>query len=212
MTWAALDPSSKSGFAIFSGTELVKHGRIVVPIEHYSTEVTKYSELPAQYPGNLLDAANKMVVELVNILKAEKASWVVIEHTEPSKRRFSQRFLEWLHLVLIKALEAEGIPFRYLLNSDWRQVVKCYLKHWPEHKEYNKQVGKARKKSTPTKTGARVAKIDGKVVSSIDQKKLSVILANAQFGLSLKPSQNDEADALNLGYAALTLGLVPKGL
>lgn len=206
MKWASLDLSSSTGFAIFDRDRLIDCGLIEVPIPNYDTNVSKYTQLPVNYPENLIGAASKMVEEISKVLVGQEIKFVAIEHTEGSSRRFSQRYLEWLHLCMIMKLKRLKIPYRYLFNSDWRAATGCYLKHHPDLSGFNKQVRKAKKKATPNKAGARVAKIDGKVVKAIGGKELSIIVANRRFGLEI--DSDDIADALNLGDACLRLGVV----
>lgn len=208
MKWLSLDPSSYTGYAVFKDVSLIRYDQIEVRIKNYSTDVKKYTDLPPSYPDNLMQAAQEMASLIRDVIIKEQIEFVVLEHTEPSKRRFSQRYLEWLHYCLIQEFKQLGVKYQYLLNSDWRKAVKCYLNFWPEYKRYNSQVSKAKRKSTPTKSGAKVAKIDGKVVSSIDGKKLSVIIANAKYELNLPLSSNDIADALNMGTATIELGIL----
>lgn len=206
LRWLSLDLSSKTGYAIFNDHVLESHGLIESPIKDYFTDVYKYDQLPKSYPENLINSAKNMVKMIAPLLSG--VEFVVTEHTEGSKFRFSQRYLEWLHLFLILHLKKEKVPFQYLLNSDWRLATRCYIKFWPQYKQWNGRVGRAKRKAKPTKAGAKVAKIDGKVVSTINQKKLSVILANDFFKLEVK---NDNiADALNMGRAAIELGLIER--
>lgn len=204
MKWLSLDLSSKTGYAFFEDHKLTSHGLLESPIEDYFTDVSDFTQLPDSYPDNLINSAKSMTQMVVDLLGGVEL--VVTEHTEGSKFRFSQRYLEWLHLLIIQELKNKSIRFKYLLNSDWRKATNCYVSLWPEYRKWNRQVSKAKKSATPTKTGAMVAKIGGKVVSRVDQKKLSIILANKHFDLEIK--DNNIADALNLGRAAIELGLI----
>ena len=208
MRWLSLDPSSYTGYAIFNDSELVRYGMIEIKIKDYTTDVRKYSDLPKTYPDNLMNAAQEMAAAVRKIIETENIEFVVLEHSEPSKRRFSQKYLEWLHFCLITEFKQLQVRYQYLLNSDWRKVVKCYLSQWPEYRQHNALVAKTKRSSKPTASGAKVAKIDGKIVSPIDRKKLSVIIANKFFNLSLPLTQDDLGDAINLGRAAIELGLL----
>jgi hypothetical protein len=99
--------------------------------------------------------------------------------------------------------EQQGIEYRYFTNRCWRVVCGCYVKDWPEVIVWNKNVSKAKKKAIPTKAGAKVAKLNGKIVKKIDQKGLSILLANEHFKLQL--NDDNVTDSLNLGRAAIEL-------
>lgn len=201
----SLDPSSRTGYSIFDNGKLIKFGLLEKEIRNFTFNVSSYNQLPKDYPVNLLDSSTWIAKEIMVIIKAHNIKHVVLEHTEGSSRRFSQRYLEWLHMSLVLAFLKHGIEFKYLLNSDWKKVTKCYLKHWPEYDKHNKEVRKMKKKATPTASGAKVARKDGKVLTVIDTKRLSCLLASQRVG---KEIDNDNiADSILIGYAAIELNL-----
>lgn len=211
MYWISLDPSSSTGYAIYNDDSLVDYGIIKCDIKDYKADVSSYTQLPLDYPNNILISAQTMCREIFKLVQLHQIEKVFIEHTEQSTSgRFSQRYLEWLHLLITVECKKKKLPMIYLLNSDWRKATNCYLKHWPELAKHNKEVKKAKSKATPTKSGAIVAKIDGKIVSKYDSKKLSVHVANLTYGLQLITSENDAADSLNIGTAVIKLGLNKK--
>ena len=87
----------------------------------------------------------------------------------------------------------DGKPTRLLLS----------LKAWGAS---SKEDAKAKAKAIPTKMGMLVPKLGGKRVSTINQKKLSIIIANDYYGLSIK--DNNIADAINMARAARELKMV----
>ncbi len=207
MKWLALDPSSRTGYAIFEGSSLLEYGLIEKEIKNFKFDVSNYTQLPPDYPMNFIEATSCMAKEIMLIVKNHDIKWVVMEHTESSMHRFSQRYLEWLHMGLVLSFAKAKIPMQYLLNSDWRKAAKCYLKDWPEYDKHNKEVRKLKKKATPTKSGAKVAKNeDGKIVTIIDQKKLSMLVASKYVGKTI--DNDNTSDAILLGVASLKLGLV----
>jgi hypothetical protein len=201
----ALDISTNTGYAIFDNEGLTKYGVFTIKASHYKADVKCYSDFPKEYPNNFMVAAQKIADECLRIIEENKIDRVVIEHPESAKQRLSQRLLEWTHYALVLRLQAARIDFRYLLVHDWRSVVNCYIKNWPEHQKWNQKIRAAKKKAIPTKSGAICAKIDGKRVAAINQKKLSIILANEKYGLTIK--DDNIADAINLGRAAVELGV-----
>ena len=204
-TFIALDLSTNTGYAIFKDTKLIKYDVFTRKVPGYKADVKSYKDFPKEYPINFLDTAEAIAEECIRVIQENKIDKVVIEHCEGAKQRLSQRLLEWTHFALIQRLKALGIDFKYLLVHDWRDVVGCYLKRWPDYQKFNQKVRAAKKKATPTKSGMLIAKIDGKRVGPVNQKKLSIIIANEKYGLEIK--NDNMADAINLGRAAIELGL-----
>lgn len=204
----SLDISTHTGWSYFEDGKLVKFGKYDIEVEGYKAEIKSYKDYPKIYPSNFVKAANDQLVEVKKLLEEFSPDLVVIEETNKSRQRFSQKILEWTHFVVVSYLLETKQQFVYLTTACWRRQVRCYLKEWPEYKKWNSKVGRAKQKAVPTKAGAKVAKIEGKIVSSIDQKKLSVILANQHYGLDLPLSENDIADSINLGRATWELGIV----
>jgi hypothetical protein len=204
MKLLALDVSTKTGFAVFDDKKLVEFGLIKSSRpSHYKADVKTYKDLRPEYPTDFINTAESIAKECLDLAVTHECPLVIIEHTEKGRARLSQRLLEWINLVVAKTLLDNGIQIRYLFVSDWRTVTKCYLKYWPEYKAWNSKIAKLKLKALPTKSGAKIAKIEGKIVTKVDQKKLSIILANEAYGLELK--DDNIADAVNLGRAACVL-------
>lgn len=206
----SLDLSTHTGWAFYKGGVLADVGYFDVKIENYVANIRKWTDIPSVYPYNLMTAAKFMSSKCITLWHQLGEPNIVTEHTEGSKHRISQRTLEFIHFALFSEFEEQMVigqhSIKYLLNSDWRKHCKCYIKEWPEYQKWNKEVSKAKKKAKPTKSGARVAKIDGKIVSPIDQKKLSIIIAKKNHPDFADRIDNDNtADAVNLGDAAIAL-------
>lgn len=204
--YISLDISTNTGYAIFEGSHLLKYGIFTKKVVDYKADVRTYTDLPKTYPYNFLDTVDYITYMCMKIIKMNNIEMVIIEHPEQGKQRLSQRLLEWIHLTLIRELKKSKISFKYILVSDWRKAVNCYIKHWPTLQEFNKQVRKAKANAIPTQKGIKVAKIKGKRVSCIDQKKLSIILANDEYNLDIK--DDNIADAINIGRAADILHII----
>ena len=204
MKFMALDISTKTGYAIFKNNDLVECGRVdLQKPSHYKADVKTFRDLPVDYPLCFIQTAETLATQCAYIFLRHECDMVVIEHTEKGKARLSQRLLEWINYAVVEEFRKRTIPIQYLFVSDWRTVTKCYLKYWPEYKLWNSKVAKLKKTATPTKSGARIAKIDGKIVTKVDQKRLSILLANEAYSLELK--DDNIADAINLGRAAYVL-------
>lgn len=202
----SFDLSTKTGYSVFDGDKLKTYGKITHKVQDYFSDVKRYDELPAAYPYNFIDAAQTMATACMKVVDEFPGSVIVTEHTEGSSRRFSQRLLEFIHYAFLEECRARNNKPLYLLNSDWRRQVRCYVSQWPSIEKWNSKIGRLKKKAIPTKAGAKVAKLNGKIVTRVDQKKLSILIANYTFGLEL--DDDDIADSINMGRTALELGLV----
>jgi len=201
--YISLDISTNTGYAIFDNDKLLDYGVFTRKVKNYKADVKSYKDFPECYPDNFLETIDTITAECMRIIQNNQIDLVIIEHPELGKQRLSQRLLEWTHLTLVRALKNENTPFKYILVSDWRSLVKCYLKYWPEHQTWNKEVRKAKAKATPTKKGNKIPKIDGKRVSATNQKKLSILIANQHYLINVK--DNNIADAINIGRAYIEM-------
>lgn len=211
----ALDLSTKTGWAFFKydcGTyQLAEVGTFTHKVVSYKSNIKSYMDIPPEYPWNFIDTAEAIADECIDLIT--RLGWpnLVIEHTEGSSHRISQRTLEFIHYALLRKLNEHGgyfmsANFQYLLNSDWRRACNCYISQWPEMQKWNKEVAKAKKKAKPNKAGAKVAKIDGKIVSKWNAKKLSMHIAKLYYpSFEDKITTDDISDAILLGYAAIKL-------
>ncbi len=200
--YLSLDISTNTGWAVFEDDQLLEYDVFVKKVLGYKADIKSYQDLPFNYPDNIINTADLIASDSLSLVLKHDCEYVVIEHPEIGKQRISQRLLEWTQICVYKTLSSHA-KVKYLLVADWRKQTKCYLKHWPDFQKWNKIVKAAKKIAKPTKTGRKLAKIDGKVVSKMDQKKLSIFIANQHYGLNIK---NDNiADAINLGRAAYEL-------
>jgi len=201
----ALDISTNTGYAIFEDDKLIAYDVFTIKVVNYKADVKCFSDFPKEYPDNFLLTAQKLADGCMKVIQEHQITKVIIEHPEAGKQRLSQRLLEWTHYALVLRLKEAGLDYRYLLVHDWRCQVNCYIKHWPDYQKWNLKIRAAKKVAVPTKNGSICAKIDGKRVSAINQKKLSIIIANEKYGIQIK---NDNiADAINIGRAAVELGV-----
>jgi len=204
--YISLDISTNTGYAIFHDSNLIKYGIFTKKVEDYISDVRSYKDFPKCYPDNFIVTVDAIAAFCMKIIRDNRIQMVIIEHPEQGKQRLSQRLLEWIHLSLVRELKKYKIPYQYILVSDWRKVVKCYMKYWPEYQDWNKKIKKAKASATPTKTGRKLAKIEGKRASPMNQKKLSIVIANKKYKLNVK--DDNIADAINIGRAANELHIV----
>ena len=196
----AFDLSRHTGWAVMDDEVLVSSGFFDIEISNWKNDVFKSDQFAPEFPGNYALAVQQIVEKCESIIQEWKPNLVVTEFIEGSSHRFSQLFLDWLHFEFYRKMKSLGQEYKYILNSDWRNHCRCWISQHPDLKHYNAKVGRAKRLATPTKAGSKVAKIGGKVVSRINSKKLSIILANKHFGTSVK--NDNEADAINICRAA----------
>jgi hypothetical protein len=199
--WLSLDLSSRTGWAVWYGHELQDFGLIEEIIPEFKSNIRSFRDFPSQYPENYIVSIERILLRVEEILAKYPISLIVTEHTEGSSFRFSQKYLEWLHLAFWQKF-SKNYKIKYLLNKDWRQETNCYLKRWPEFDQHNKLYAKIKKK---TKT--RVIKHEGKRIGRMDQKKLSIHIANILLKKLEKQTIKDDniADAINIGQAAIAV-------
>jgi hypothetical protein len=155
------------------------------------------------YPWNYLSAAHDTAAKLLELVVELNPDIVVIEETNGSKSRYTQKTLEFCHALLLQLLQVwaaqGGKSVVYLNTSDWRKTLKVQLS--PEDKKQNAKLSKAKRKAAATgeKLDRKALGIRGKV----NKKHVAVRWANAEYGLTLKQKDNDIADALALGAAFL---------
>jgi hypothetical protein len=180
----ALDISTNTGWALFDSnpTSLVAHGLLEVSVEDFN--VNNKPETRSIYPRNIKDAADAMALQIYNLCRGYEPSIIVIENTVRGRNRNTQRLLEWIHKSVYDLL---GSEFRvlYLDPSQWRKILELRLSK--DDKDHNAQVKK------------------GATRGKLTQKHLSVRRVNDKYNLMLKLQDNDIADAINLGEAAVSV-------
>lgn len=187
----ALDLATTTGWALFDlkSKRLLKYGAISV---ENSDEIQKASP----YPYNYIALAKFMAEQLVDFIKnnfdIEDLDAIYIEETNGSKYVFSQKKLEFYHAFSLDLLITKvGTDIRYIRSSAWRKTIG--LRMTKEDKKHNALVSKKKAKGR------------------ITQKHLSVRMVNELYSLSLKQKDDDIADAICLGRAALEGAETCKG-
>lgn len=182
MKLLALDLSTNTGWALFEDGKLIGHGHLKkVLVKDFN--VNNHPNKSKLYPKNIVDAAETVAYEVQTLLVDSSPDCVIVENTVKGKNRHTQRLLEYIHFTVSKVL---NFKFFYMDPSEWRAVVSLRLSK--QDKDNNLLVKKKKKR--------------GKVT----RKHLSVRMVNDIFGLSLKIKDNDIADAILLGWAALLNG------
>jgi len=177
----ALDLSTHTGWAVFESGNLTAKGLLEVPVLNFN--VNKKPEKAPDYPFNLLDASNQMAGLVLNLWKAHAPDVVVIENTVMGRNRNTQRLLEFIHKSVLEILRFHKVKPLYMDPSEWRALIR--LRMTKEDLKNNKLVSA------------------GKSRGKITRKHLSVRYVNENFGLAFGLKDNDIADAICLGAAAL---------
>lgn len=174
----ALDLSTKTGWSCFDDGKLVDSGTLF-KVEIRDFNVNKHPNLSSHYPRNIADAAKEVAAHVAHLVVDVAPDIVIVENSVRGRNRHTQRFIEWMHLYTLLALD---FNVKYMDPSEWRKIVDLRLSK--ADKDNNKAVKKKEKRG------------------KITRKHLSVRFSNEKFGKSLKIKDNDEADAICLGYAA----------
>jgi Holliday junction resolvasome RuvABC endonuclease subunit len=188
----ALDISTKTGWALLEedSGKAVLLDRGLLKAEPLDVD--------GSYPFNFLARLVTLSTDIYNKISELQPDMVVIEETNGSRARYTQKMLEYLHcLVLLKLhnyfIGNERISVKYISTSEWRKQLNLHLSK--DQKKNNSKVSKAKREGKSKK----VLGLKGRVTP----KHLSVAWANEKFGLNLRVKDNDIADALALGSAAL---------
>ena len=189
----ALDISTKTGWALLEGgpglvPTLLDRGTLTL-----SRKVQGYGGHP--YPVSHLLATSDMASDIAGLWVQHRPDTIVIEETNGSKNRYTQKILEWIHFAVCFHWHRDSrhTPLHYINTSDWRKVVGAVLTK--EDKKLNAKVRKLKKAGD--KAGLKVLGVRGKV----GKKHVAVRYVNQTFALNLKMKDNDQADAICLGTA-----------
>lgn len=200
----ALDLSSKTGWALLSR---VDEGKIEL-IDSGLIELGKTILTFGSYPWCYVDAATQQAKNIAELVRTVAPDVVVIEETNKGRNRYSQKFLEFLHLSVLTNIRAyaverygdTGIFFvRYVSSGIWRKALELSLN--PDDRRNNSKLSKAKKFAFHT--GQKLDKATLGVKGRVNKKHLAVRYANATYDLNLKMKDNDIADAICLGTAFL---------
>jgi hypothetical protein len=200
----ALDISTSSGWALLekidvcqtqgqtpkSEVRLLKHGTII-----NSKKVSEYGT----YPWSYYNSAQDMAAKLTDLVSEHSADVIVIEETNKSKARYSQKTLEFIHCMFLHQNQDLNplCGVQYINTSDWRKVSGVELSK--VDKKNNAKLSKA--KSTAKKNGTKLDKKKLGIKGRVNKKHKSVLRANELYNLDLKKKDDDQADAILLGTA-----------
>lgn len=205
----ALDLSSKTGWALWKSTSLSEDK----PLQPYT--LAEYGllklglgilEHPGAYPQNVKRAAWAMSDKVIELIHRVQPTHVVIEDTVPGRQALSQRFLEWLHYVVLAEIESD-IPLSrapavvYLRTGEWRHTVG--LASTKKDRDNNRMAKKLKELAKTSPELAKQKKKELGIRGKRTKKHYAVDMVNALWKLDFKVKDNDIADAILLGWALI---------
>lgn len=197
-TILTLDLSTNTGYAVLSdasGTLHPTHWGVL----HVEPNTLKY---PLNYIERAEGVAKRVYDVLIRMSKRDQVDdleAIVIEETNGSKSRYTQKMLEFIHMAVIKKLWTYGLESKivYVNTSDWRKTIGVQLT--AEDKKQNAKLSKA--KSAAKKAGAKLDKKKLGIRGKITKKHIAIRAVNEAFNLDFKPKDNDMAEAICIGLA-----------
>lgn len=124
---------------------------------------------------------------------------IVIEETNGSKSRYTQKMLEFIHMAVLEELEEQSLHglVVYVNTSDWRKILGVQLT--AADKKSNARLSKA--KSVAKKAGQKLDKKELGIRGKVNKKHVAIRAVNNTFDLGFKPKDNDVAEAICIGLA-----------
>lgn len=172
----ALDLSTKTGWAVLNDENLLLgYGTLSRPSD--ARELPgEYSNLTPEYTG--IWKAGRVAKLIAPLLVKYSPDIIVIERLPSGGFRHSKEMLYYIHFAVLSMLYLEGYQARvkYMEVSHWRSTLGLRLSK--DQRQHNKKVK------------GHVAR------GKITWKHLSVNMANAEYGLSLKLKDNDASDSI----------------
>jgi Holliday junction resolvasome RuvABC endonuclease subunit len=195
----ALDISSHCGWALL---ETVGNDELPKLLEYETVHLGQtVFEVSDHYPTNYRMASGLMGQKIVDIVTKTRPDVIVIEEINKAKNRWSQKYLDWIHIKFLDLL-IEKYPqylsknLFYIDSSQWRKVLGIQLTK--EDKKKNAIISKAKNISVDKlKEVKKTTGIKGKV----NKKHVAVRWVNEKYNLTLKQKDNDLAEAACLGIA-----------
>jgi hypothetical protein len=175
----SLDLSSETGWSIFINGLYHTSGTLEkIFIEDFN--VNNNPNKSNKYPLNIINAINQIVQNINEKYLEYKPDIILIEGSVKGKNRHTQKFIEWLHLMIFLQFK-DIVNVKYMDVSEWRKIVNLKL-------------------SKEDKINNKLVKI-GKKRGKINKKHLSVRMVNILFNLNKKLKDHNECDSILLGKA-----------
>lgn len=194
LTVLALDISTSSGYAVFkTGADEPELSAFGVVANEKG--VHEYGD----YPWCFYRSANDMAQSLDGLVQRFLPDVVVIEETNSSIARYSQKILEFCHCLFIReqATDPSSPKVVYVNSSGWRKQLNIRMSK--EQKAQNAKLASAARAAK--KKGVKLDKKTLGIRGKINKKHLALNYVNEKYGLKLKVKDDDIADAIALGLA-----------
>lgn len=210
----ALDISGRSGWAALHKSE---DGSISFDAETETgiIEREKTCVEYGPYPKSYRLAAAHIADQLLDLIDDHEPDVVVIEETNQGKNRYTQKYLEWIHLLVQQGWEGRRsggffpqLDHRcaytpepsYISTGIWKQALGIKK---PESAKQNDELLKKAKLAFKTKLfpTLNAAKAHYGIRGKWNKKMAAVDYVNQRYGLKWKLKDNDRAEAVCLGIA-----------
>lgn len=211
----ALDLSLHAGWAIFdyelNSTKLLAFGTL------HGDGLTKFGPYPWNYYLCALAQIREIRRQLVD---AHKPHVIVVEETNGSKSRYTQKLLEFLHFALLDGIadyyhvvedHCDKPAVVYVNTNDWRSNLGIWLSK--EQKKSNQKLSKAKSGlkadlgRAPTPSELATLKKGLGIRGKFNKKHAAIDYINGRadlgIGKVLKKKDNDAAEAICIGLAYL---------
>ena len=193
------DISGSTGFALFDSEQPAK------PVEFGTITLDQPAKKYGRHPWGYVLAAHALSKKLTAKVVEVQPEVIVIEETNGARSRFTQKFLEYCHLSLLRDLARVceplvGMPeVVYVNTSDWRSKMDVRLT--PDDKRQNARLSRNKRKAK--EKGEKLDKKALGIRGRTTIKHVAIRRANELFGLDLIAKDDDIADALLIGSAYL---------
>jgi Holliday junction resolvasome RuvABC endonuclease subunit len=191
----ALDLSSSTGWALVDTDETTVLDGVTLPklldcgVLQTDLRVKDYGN----YPFSLLNAAKAFSDMCLKKVEETDPDVIIIEELVLGRNRMSQKFLGYLHCLVLQGLPNKYLDKVFYVNpSEWRKALKIGLTK--EDKKLNTKLSQA--KSLAKK---RKVKLDRKALGirgRFGKKHASIRWVNAAYNKELKVKDDDIADAI----------------
>ncbi len=192
----ALDLStSRTGLALF-GREDPDHKLVEYSAVEHDDVIASYGA----YPFSFITALSLMADRVAARIEELRPDIIVIEETNSSKARYTQKALEMLHCLVLQHLQRLGYTsetVKYISTGVWRRATGIELTK--EQKKQNARLSVAKRRAALR--GEKLDKVALGITGKVSKKHVAVITVNNRFGLALKQKDNDIAEAICLGLA-----------
>lgn len=145
------------------------------------------------YPWSYLERTERLAERIQQLVDAHKPDRILIEETNRSKNRYSQKMLEFIHRAVLDCLVGRGIPVHYINTSAWFSTLNLRLTDMDRKK--NSLLSKARR------SGESLDKKALGIRGRITRKHLSIRFVKDTYGIDLQVQEDDIADAICQGVA-----------